>query len=43
MPAREVAVERDRREDEARQAGEHHQAQLAELRAIEEEAARGAG
>ena len=37
VAAREVAVERDRREDEARQAGEHHQAQLAELRTIEEE------
>ncbi|TMQ15804.1 MAG: chromosome segregation protein SMC, partial [Candidatus Rokuibacteriota bacterium] len=36
--AREVAVERDRREDEARQAGESHQALVDGLRAVEEEA-----
>ncbi len=35
--AREVALERDRREDEARQAGECHQGLADELRAIEED------
>ena len=35
--AREVALERDRREDEARQAGERHQGLAEELRAIEED------
>ncbi len=36
--ARDVAVERDRREDEARQAGESHQGLVDELRATEDEA-----
>jgi chromosome segregation protein len=36
--ARDVAVERDRCEEEARQAGESHQSLLDELRSIEEEA-----
>jgi chromosome segregation protein len=36
--ARDVAVERDRREDEARQAGEGHQSLVDELREIENEA-----
>ena len=35
--AREVAIERDRREEEARQAGESHHALLDTLRAVEEE------
>jgi chromosome segregation protein len=37
VSAREVAVERDRIEEEARQAGERHAGLLAELRAIETE------
>jgi chromosome segregation protein len=36
--AQEVAVERDRREDDARQAGESHQGLVDELRALEDEA-----
>src|SRR6185295_9504420 len=35
--ARDVALERDRREDEARQAGERHQGLTDELRALEED------
>jgi chromosome segregation protein len=35
--ARDVALERDRREDEARQAGERHQGFTDELRALEED------
>ncbi len=38
VAARDVAVERDRREDEARGAGESHQGLVDELRAIEDEA-----
>jgi chromosome segregation protein len=38
LAARDVAVERDRQEDEARRAGESHQAVVDELRAIEDEA-----
>jgi chromosome segregation protein len=38
VAARDVAIERDRGEDEARQAGESHQALVDELRAIEDEA-----
>jgi chromosome segregation protein len=37
LAARDVAVDRDRREDEARQAGEEHQGIVDALRAIEEE------
>jgi len=35
--ARDIALERDRREDEARQAGERHQGLTDELRALEED------
>ncbi|HXD95318.1 MAG TPA: chromosome segregation protein SMC [Candidatus Acidoferrum sp.] len=38
VAARDVAGERDRREDEARQAGESHQGLVDELRVIEDEA-----
>jgi chromosome segregation protein len=37
LAAREVAVERDRVEEEARVAGQHHEGLLAELRAVEME------
>ena len=43
VAARDVAGERDQREEEARQAGESHQIRLDEARVLDEESADGAG